>query len=529
LPPATNTYTVISHQYAIDTITKALGANNFKIESEQYKSTAEAKVASGTFIITYGDDPDLAMSYSFSNSYDKSRRFKAAVGALVRTNNSFMVSNMDFWRRKHTGTADTETEDLIKEHILNAKDYFEELKSHKQAMQGIEIDKGTFGAIIGQLFIDGYLTVDQFSMAAKEYANPSHVYTTGPNNLWTCYNHIIYALKNTHPAKWLQCQAAVHLFFVAKYDLAHFDDDEETLDEDLLEDTDDIQDNTEEQEEESSEETSEEEVESAEESADNNVTVVYEKDTDPTYIAAVDPAVEETTEESVVLPVALPITQNTLPDPASSEEYPKEWDGEPEETVAETTDVPEDTTQSTYVEASDYEGIEEGDAIDVDGEYFEVKTKVTMEGEEYLELVPISIEAGVEKVRDLLNTEVEEHSVEVTEQVSEEESFEDEIEAKEEPVIDDTLSFEIEEDKEESVTEEQSDNSDTECREDVGNVGEEFKGDPAIMAVIDREIEELYGEKRTFKYEEVSNGQFNVTLDTGETMVLSGKHIRSEM
>ena len=117
LPPATATYTVISHDFAITTIKEELEANGFTIEKEEYRGTAGAKVANGLFVITYGEDPDLAMSYSFTNSYDKSARFRAAIGAYVKANDSVIIANMDFWKRKHTGTADSETKELIKEHI----------------------------------------------------------------------------------------------------------------------------------------------------------------------------------------------------------------------------------------------------------------------------------------------------------------------------------------------------------------------------------------------------------------------------
>ena len=45
LPTATKTYTVISHEYIIDTINDALTANGFTVKEEVYRCTLDAKVA----------------------------------------------------------------------------------------------------------------------------------------------------------------------------------------------------------------------------------------------------------------------------------------------------------------------------------------------------------------------------------------------------------------------------------------------------------------------------------------------------
>jgi len=223
LPPKTKTYTVISHQYAIDTIQKAMTANGFEIESEEYRCATGAKVATGTFIVNYAEDEDLKMMYAFNNSYDKSLRFRASIGASITANDSYMIDQMDQWNRKHTGTADDETEALINQHITNAKEYFSQLLEAKDSMKQIYIDKRTFGQILGELFITDCLTIDQVSVIAKEYANPSFTYTTGANNLWTCYNHIVHALRSSHPSNWMQNQIAIHMFFLSRYDLVKFD------------------------------------------------------------------------------------------------------------------------------------------------------------------------------------------------------------------------------------------------------------------------------------------------------------------
>ena len=227
LPAKTKSYTVISHNFVITTILQTLQKHGFQVEAEEYRCTPGAQVAQGTFHINYQGDPELGMVYSFSNSYDKTLRFRAAIGARVLINDAYMISEDDHWKRKHTGTSDQETADTIEEHIQNAQMYFDQMKTAKDAMKAIEIDKDTFGATVGRLLFKGLLAIDQVSLILREYNNPSFKYTTGPNNLWTCYNHIIYALKQTHPSRWMQNQAGVHLYFATTWNLIQFDEEPE--------------------------------------------------------------------------------------------------------------------------------------------------------------------------------------------------------------------------------------------------------------------------------------------------------------
>jgi hypothetical protein len=243
LPPATKTYTVISHSYAINTIMQALEDNGFEVTAEEYKCTADAKVAHGTFLINYKGDPDLTLMYTFNNSYDKSLRFRAAIGARINDNGAYMINNMDSWLRKHTGTADQEAHALINGHIENAVDYFKQLVYAKEQMSELTISKQEFGSIIGELFISDFLATDQISLIRKEFNKPSYNYVQGKLNLWTCYQIIADALRLSHPAKWMNAQVQMHLYFITKYTVDVFDVDES----DENEDTSDTESNSEDQ------------------------------------------------------------------------------------------------------------------------------------------------------------------------------------------------------------------------------------------------------------------------------------------
>ena len=227
LPPATKTYTVISHNFVITNVLQMLSANGFEVKEEVYRCTKDAQVASGIYRINYEDDHDLGMMFAFGNSYDKSMRFKCAVGAYIYANQSSMINKMSDWNRKHTGTADAETQETIESQVNNAMVYYNELREQKNLMKDIEADPLVFGKLLGELYFNlKLLTGEQMAIIKREYEKPSFAYTTGKNNLWTLYNHILVALKISHPRTWMEQQTAINYKIAMDFNLIEFDEDE---------------------------------------------------------------------------------------------------------------------------------------------------------------------------------------------------------------------------------------------------------------------------------------------------------------
>lgn len=487
LPSATKSYTVISHSFAINTILKNLSDYHFQVIDEEYKSNTDAQIACGTFIINYQDDPDLTMTYSFSNSYDKTMRFKAAVGARISINGAYMISETTSWKRKHTGTADQEAQNLIKSHISTASSYYDVLKQAKNNMMLIEINAIELGKIVGDLFFRGFLTIDQVSLIKKEYNSPSFKYTTGKNNLWTCYNHIIYALKSSHPTRWLQNQAAVHLYFVTTYDLCKFDEEEPI-------------------------EEPEKEI------AENvNSTEVIETVVINDEFVPVIPGILEQVEESVILPGFEPEITNSVKE-APEEEYKDPNQLDLEEVIAEVETTPKveepvDDTEDNpgiFFVASDYPGVSEGDIFEEDDVYYKICRFEEIENVTYMvcEIVSfdekaIAGEPPANELPDIVSDENLESSPdpfteELTNQVRP--SNTDELPAKEASL-------------EEFINE-----TDTTPNVEV---------DP-IKDALAAEITDIYGYTPVFTYE-LSEDQYNVTLDTSETLVFAASYINSKI
>ncbi len=540
LPPATKTYTVISHSYAINTIMQALEDNGFEVTAEEYKCTTDAKVAHGTFLINYKGDPDLTLMYTFNNSYDKSLRFRAAIGARINDNGAYMINNMDSWLRKHTGTADQEAHDLINGHIENAVDYFEQLVRAKEQMTELTISKQEFGSIIGELFINDFLAVDQVSLIRKEFNKPSYNYTQGTLNLWTCYQILADALRLSHPAKWMNTQVQMHLYFITKYNIDVFDVDES----DENEDTSDTESNSEDQTVDveinlpgfdNVEQTEEEFVDPNQTSMLDQIDEKFEEDLEedatsdngsdwdidkakevefPQTVdldAEEDQAWDNLEEAGVIAEVKeeTPIVKakDTKPFPLeeATEEATTEMLYGVDNGDIEITNAPinilaeEEVPEELYFEQADYPGYSIGDVLDVEGVYYEVKG---IEDVYYLCTAIDVIDEEV-KVEGFDNTTIDnqedlEHQ-EKLDEASAEASMEFII--SEEPVeeVQEVLPvMEIEETVEETVEEEH---------------------DP-IKDTLGTYIEEIYGYIPEFKYETLER-EYNVILETGESLVIN--------
>ena len=551
LPAATKTYTVISHTYIIDTILQALEDNGFEVTAEEFKSTSDAKVASGAFMIQFNEDPDLTLCYTFNNSYDKSLRFRAAIGAYIDLNGSYMISDMDSWIRKHTGTADQEAYNLIQDHISNARTYYEELKMAKESMTEITITKAEFGGIIGEFFLKDILSVDQISYIKKEFFNPSYNYVNPPNiktiNLWTAYMIIADALKSSHPSKWMKCQTGIHLYFVTKYNLTDFDYDETTENENpstsdsnseedidyateesmiIAETVSDEDTHAEDTDNEKiilpgfeaftpepvlpcighAVESDEEEESTVEATEDEVVSQLYGVDNDIEVSFPVAEEEEEIVEEDV-FQMPEPVEEKTIDAsdligtytldemPAVIEKIQEKIDileGDDSIEVEETAEAAE----TFYFMKEDYEGVSIGDYIEEDGQYFNVINDESGDDGDFW------IAIAVDMDKEIVDAEPEETTVQETE--PEEEDWFNEQAFKGDDL---TEEFSIEEEDDILVEAETPEPENTK-----------------LTDLIAEEVEELYGYRPKFTYKSVGS-MYNVLLETGESFTLQASAI----
>ena len=214
-----DTYTVIPHEFVIAETAKNLAAQGFKVKQELYRCNMNAQIAQGIYHLDYSDDPDMGMMFAWSNSYDKSMRFKCAIGGYVFVCMNGMVSgDMGTWGRKHTGSADSETTETIQEQISKAKQYYKQLVYDKETMKTIQVSDKAQAELVGRLYFEeDLLNTEQLALIKHQMHTPKFDYNADKDSLWALYNHIILSLHKAHPKNWLDHQRLVHWFFTQEY------------------------------------------------------------------------------------------------------------------------------------------------------------------------------------------------------------------------------------------------------------------------------------------------------------------------
>jgi len=213
LPVYGDTYTVISHESVMDMSLTALVTAGFTVIEEQYRSTADGNIAQAMYKLSYNTDPELAMMFAWTNSYNKQVRFKCGIGAHINKTRTVMVcGDMGSWARKHTGTADEETQNTITEQVTDAQRYYDQLVTDKNNMKNVIMNKRRQAQMLGILFAEyQILTTEQASIIRQQMDKPSYTFED-TNSLWAFYNYVTVALQFSHPKTWMEDQRILHYF-----------------------------------------------------------------------------------------------------------------------------------------------------------------------------------------------------------------------------------------------------------------------------------------------------------------------------
>jgi hypothetical protein len=213
LPNHGASYTVISHQFVIDYAYQALANAGFGIVDEQYRCTADGQIAHGIYKLQFNNDPELSMMFAWTNSYNKQVKFQCVIGAYINSTGSVMISGeIGSWVRKHTGTADTETKEIIDDYITNAYMYYNQLVSDKAVMEQMTLNLRKQSQLLGVLFAEyEILTTEQASIVRSQMSRPSYAFSN-KDSLWAFYNYVTIALQSSHPKTWMEDQRILHYF-----------------------------------------------------------------------------------------------------------------------------------------------------------------------------------------------------------------------------------------------------------------------------------------------------------------------------
>lgn len=216
-------YVTVSHGYIIDTVKNLLDNNNYEVNEVIYRSANGGDVVQAVYHINHGDDPELGLMFAWCNSYDRSQRFRCAVGAHVFVcGNGVMIGDMGNYGKVHKGADKAKVLQNVNDHIemqlQSATNFYNMIKQDKEAMKNICFTEKEIAELMGVLYFkEDLLTSGQLITAKKQFEEPSHDYNASSNSLWSIYNHITYSFKGSHPRKWMDTQANFHKFIKDNY------------------------------------------------------------------------------------------------------------------------------------------------------------------------------------------------------------------------------------------------------------------------------------------------------------------------
>lgn len=218
LPEKTDTYTVISHGYIIDKVRNTLRKNNLEIENEEYLYSYGGNVALCKIKIKSTKDPDLGMLFTWWNSYNKMLKFGCAIGGFIYDNNTSLIGSEGMsWIRKHTGTADEESSNIIEQLIAQADVFFDKIIAEKERMKAMPLDTETFGCIMGALYFElDLISPNQASAIKQEYKKPENEYKD-KDTLWGLYKLLMFGIDGTDLRKWAVNQQKLHYTIMTTY------------------------------------------------------------------------------------------------------------------------------------------------------------------------------------------------------------------------------------------------------------------------------------------------------------------------
>ena len=219
IPARTDSYSPVSHKNIIEATYEQLDKHNLVVNNEFFNIDKEGRKLIGGLDIIHPDVPHLGMRLAFRNSYDKSMSVAFAAGAVVWICSNGMITGEIQYMRKHTGTVVNELNGKIITTINQLDEHFQKILNHSEQLHQIDLTKQQYAELMGRLYIiDKVIIPTQLSIISKEIEQPTFK-DFEDLNAWSLYNHVTYALKNSHPTTYLDQHTNFHSFMEKEFQL----------------------------------------------------------------------------------------------------------------------------------------------------------------------------------------------------------------------------------------------------------------------------------------------------------------------
>jgi hypothetical protein len=215
VPVQTRTYKPVSHSQLIDLTLNSIENAGFTLDKETYSSASNGQIANGRFSISNVADSEMQLQIGWQNSYNKQLTLKFAIGTRIFIcQNGCVSGDYGAFKKKHVGEIQSFTPGAITDYIKSAADTFSLMQRQREQMKEIEITRRTKAELIGRMMLEEqFITSTQLNIISRELKAPTHDYGA-KDSLWELYNYTTFAMKESHPANWMDSHIDAHKFFV---------------------------------------------------------------------------------------------------------------------------------------------------------------------------------------------------------------------------------------------------------------------------------------------------------------------------
>jgi hypothetical protein len=214
VPKQTRTYKPISHEELMDLTLESIHQSGYELASQNYSVAEDGLVANGKYTIANVADKEMQLQVAWQNSYNKKVSLKFALGTRIMICSNGMVSgNYGSFKSKHVGDIQTVAPSSITEYIKKGSSAFTQLQKDRNVMKQYETTDQIVAELVGRMYIqEDLITSTQLNILKRELIKPTHNYSA-EGSLWDLYNHATFALKGSHPSKWMSAHSELHSFF----------------------------------------------------------------------------------------------------------------------------------------------------------------------------------------------------------------------------------------------------------------------------------------------------------------------------
>lgn len=213
-PEQTATYKPVLHTELADITLNALDKAGFVLQSEEYTSSSNGRVANGLYTISNIQDNEMQVQIAWQNSYDKTLALKFAIGTRIFIcSNGCVSGDMGAFRKKHVGDVQVFTPQSIAEYIKQSGDVFTRIQKDRDVMKDIRVSRRTSAELIGRMMIEeSIIASTQLNIIKRELEKPTFDYGA-PDSLWELYQHATFSMKTLNPSNWMSNHIKAHEFF----------------------------------------------------------------------------------------------------------------------------------------------------------------------------------------------------------------------------------------------------------------------------------------------------------------------------